>query len=105
MPLPVNAREETFTLQFFHKTRVHELFPVPLFFDLHELEKNRRIFRTWIRYFGKYFQPEILSLLENFAIRFAEIFSQHFGAEFAIGTKPRQPGDKALHEILHSFAL
>src|SRR5438093_13731599 len=67
----VNAGEKTFTLQFFHETRIDEIFLVPRFFDLHELQKNRGVFRTRVRNFGKNLQPKIIGLLENFWIGFA----------------------------------
>src|SRR5437867_12278996 len=100
----VNAGEKTFTLQFFHETRIDEIFPVPRFFDLHELQKNRGVFRTRVRNFGKNLQPKIIGLLENFWIGFTEVLPQDSDAKFTIDAKSCQPRNQTLEKILHGFA-
>jgi hypothetical protein len=40
----VNTGYETFAVEFVHDARIDEFLPVALLFDLHELEKDRRVF-------------------------------------------------------------
>src|SRR3989338_3953737 len=103
--LLVDARQKAFALQFFHQTGINKVFPIALFFNLHEFEKYCRIFRTRVGKFGENFQTKIVSLLENFRIGFAQALSQLPDAEFTIGAKARQAGDETLHEALHGFTL
>src|SRR5215831_5152590 len=67
----INATEKAFALYFIHETCVNKVFPVPRFCDLHEFEKNRGVFRTRVRNFGKNLQPKIIGLLQNLRVCFA----------------------------------
>src|SRR5438093_7279347 len=83
----VNAGEKTFTLQFFHETRIDAIFPVAQFFDLHELQKNRGVFRTRVRNFAKNIQPKIIGLLEKICIGITVVRRQDSDAKCTRGAK------------------
>src|SRR5215469_18489957 len=85
--LLVDVVQKSFSLQFDHHAGVDEIAPIALFFNLHEVEKYRRIFRSRVGNSGKYLQPKIVSLLKNLRIVFLEIFGQDAGTELPVGTK------------------
>src|SRR5215831_14606395 len=83
----INAAEKTFALYFIHETCVHKVFPVSRFFDLHEFEKNRSVFSTRVRNFGKNLQQKFITVSRCDFIKYCRVVIWLIGYWMPLPTK------------------